>query len=118
LTWAWEADPAIIQAKTSSFGAEILISKWILTVLSPQNKKRFDISRRFLIFLHQFSTTNHPSMKNRNIVHSNQSADIYREYYRPSLNVWRFTKSILGVLFFGRSTCANSYVSTNKRILK
>jgi hypothetical protein len=57
-------------------------------------------------------------MKNRNIVHARQEVKIYREYYQPSLNLWRFTKSILGVLFFGSSTVANSYSSTKKRILK
>jgi hypothetical protein len=57
-------------------------------------------------------------MKNRNIVHAHQEVEIYREYYRPSLNVWRFTKSILGLLIFGSSTVANSYTTTKKRILK
>jgi hypothetical protein len=57
-------------------------------------------------------------MKNRNIVHSHEEAEIYREYYKPSFNVWRFTKSILGVLIFGSSTVPNSYSTTKKRIPK
>ena len=57
-------------------------------------------------------------MKNRNIVHAHQEVEIYRAYYRPSLNMWRFTKSILGLLIFGSSTVANSYTTTKKRILK
>jgi hypothetical protein len=32
--------------------------------------------------------------------------------------MWRFTKSILGVLIFGRSTCAHTYVHGKKRVLK
>lgn len=57
-------------------------------------------------------------MKNRNIVHSHQEAEIYREYYKPSLNVWRFTKSILGVLIFGSSTVPNSHANSRKRIAR
>jgi hypothetical protein len=55
-------------------------------------------------------------MKNRDIVHAHQEVEIYKEYYRPSLNVWRFTKSILGVLLFGRSTCARSHVPKKRMI--
>lgn len=54
-------------------------------------------------------------MKNRDIVHARQEVKIYREYYQPSLNLWRFTKSIIGVLFFGSSTVAN-HSATKKRI--
>ena len=54
-------------------------------------------------------------MKNKNIVHARQEVKIYKEYYQPSLNLWRFTKSIIGVLFFGSSTVA-SYSPTKKRI--
>ncbi len=57
-------------------------------------------------------------MKNRNIVHAHQEAEIYRDHYRPSFNMWRFTRSILGVLIFGSTTVANSYSTTKKRILK
>jgi hypothetical protein len=57
-------------------------------------------------------------MKNRNIVHAHQEVEIYKEYYRPSFNLWRFTKSILGALLFGSSTVAHSHVPANKRVLK
>jgi hypothetical protein len=57
-------------------------------------------------------------MKNRNIVHAHQEVEIYRNYYKPSFNMWRFTRSILGVLIFGSTTVASSYSSTKKRILK
>jgi hypothetical protein len=57
-------------------------------------------------------------LKNRNIAHAQQEVKIYREHYQPSFNIWRFTKSILGVLLFGRSTVATSYVPINKRIMK
>ncbi|HEU4469511.1 MAG TPA: hypothetical protein VFR58_00385 [Flavisolibacter sp.] len=57
-------------------------------------------------------------MKNRNIVHARQEVVIYREYYKPSFNLLRFMKSILGVLFFGSSTVASSYATTKKRVLR
>jgi hypothetical protein len=56
-------------------------------------------------------------MKNKNIVHARQEVRIYSAYYKPSLNPWRFIKSILGLLFFGSCTVPNSYSST-KRIPK
>ena len=57
-------------------------------------------------------------MKNRNIVHAHEEVEIYRAYYRPSINLWRFTKSILAVLVFGSSTVARSYVPGKKRELR
>ena len=76
------------------------------------------MSIKFANFLHDFSTTlNHPLMKNRTIVHAHQEVEIYRKYYKPSFNVLRFTKSILSVLFFGTSTCAN-YVTAKKRTIR
>ena len=57
-------------------------------------------------------------MKNRRIVHAHQEVEIYKDYYRPSFNLWRFTKSILGVIIFGSSTVANGYVPAKKRIIK
>ena len=53
-------------------------------------------------------------MKNRNIVHARQEVKIYKQYYEPSFNMWRFTKSILDVLLFGRSTVARSFVPKKK----
>ncbi|MFL5807956.1 MAG: hypothetical protein ACJ749_00465 [Flavisolibacter sp.] len=57
-------------------------------------------------------------MKNRNIVHARQEVKIYKDYYKPSFNLWRFAKSILGLLLFGSSTVANSYATTKKRNLR
>lgn len=53
-------------------------------------------------------------MKDKNIIHARQKAEIYKDYYRPSFNLWRFAKSILGVLFFGSGNAANSYNPKNR----
>lgn len=55
-------------------------------------------------------------MKNRDIAHAHEEVEMLKAHYRPSLNMWRFTKSILGVLIFGRSTVARSYVRNHKNI--
>ena len=57
-------------------------------------------------------------MKNRNILHSQQQAEIYRRHYEPSLNLLRTMRSILAMLLFGTSTVANSYTTTKKRNLR
>ncbi|MBD0331734.1 MAG: hypothetical protein ICV66_03690 [Chitinophagaceae bacterium] len=57
-------------------------------------------------------------MKNRKIVHARQQVEIYKSHYRPSANPGRFLKSILGVLIFGSSSVAHSYVPMKKRALK
>jgi hypothetical protein len=57
-------------------------------------------------------------MKNRNIEHGRQEVKMYESYYKPSLNVIRFAKSIFGVLFFGRSTVVTSYAPTKKKVFK
>lgn len=57
-------------------------------------------------------------MKNRSIEHGRQEVKIYEAYYKPSFNIGRFVKSVLGVLIFGQSTVAQSYVPTKKRIVK
>lgn len=57
-------------------------------------------------------------MKNKDIVHARQEVKIYRAYYQPSLNPWRFTKSIIGVLFFGSATGGNNYSTTRKKLHK
>lgn len=57
-------------------------------------------------------------MKNRNIVHARQAVKIYQAHYQPSFNLWRFTKSILGILFFGTSTVPSNNSPINKRIIK
>ena len=47
-------------------------------------------------------------MKNRSIVHSHEEAKIYRNYYKPSLNLLRLVKSILCVIISGSSPAAGS----------
>lgn len=53
-------------------------------------------------------------MKNKNIIHARQKAEIYKAYYRPSINPLRFLKSVLGVLIFGSGTAANSFDSRKR----
>jgi hypothetical protein len=55
-------------------------------------------------------------MKDKKLVHAHEEAVIYREYYKPSMNLWRFVKSILGVLIFGNHNVARSYIPTRKGI--
>ena len=56
-------------------------------------------------------------MKNRNIEYQKQAAKIYSQSYKPSYNVLRFMKSILGALFYGSST-VHTFVPAKKRIIK
>lgn len=46
-------------------------------------------------------------MKNKNIAYSHEQAKIYHNYYKPSLNVFRFMKSILAVFISGSSPAAH-----------
>ena len=57
-------------------------------------------------------------MKNRKIVHAREQAEIYKEYYKPSFNLFRFAKSICGVLFFGSTSVAQNYVPIKKRSIR
>jgi len=59
-------------------------------------------------------------MKNRNIVHAHQEAEIYKAYYRPSVNPLRFLKSIACVLIHGSAATATarSYVPLRKKLTK
>ena len=57
-------------------------------------------------------------MKNKRIKHARQETKIYESYYRPSFNLWRFLKSILGVVIFGRSTVASTYTPNGKRAFR
>jgi hypothetical protein len=58
-------------------------------------------------------------MKNRNLVYARQEVKMYRDHYRPSFNVLRIMKSILGVLIFGHSTTvAHDYLPVRKRIMR
>ncbi|MCR6720194.1 MAG: hypothetical protein NVV59_07780 [Chitinophagaceae bacterium] len=42
-------------------------------------------------------------MKNKGIAHSHEAARIYKSYYKPSLNLVRFFKSVLLVFISGAS---------------
>lgn len=55
-------------------------------------------------------------MKNRDIEYAKQAAKIYSGSYKPSYNVWRFMKSILGVMMYGSSTV--TYIPSKKRMIK
>ena len=55
-------------------------------------------------------------MKNRDIEYAKQAARIYSDSYKPSYNLWRFMKSILGVVIHGSSTV--SYIPAKKRMIK
>ncbi|HPG10807.1 MAG TPA: hypothetical protein PLU37_04695 [Chitinophagaceae bacterium] len=48
-------------------------------------------------------------MKNKEMSHLNESAKIYRNYYKPSFNFLRLIKSILSVIFSGSSPSAGTY---------
>lgn len=61
-----------------------------------------------------FTLSNYTLMKNKNIIHARQKAEIYKAYYRPSINPLRFLKSVLGVLIFGSGTAANSFDSRKR----
>jgi hypothetical protein len=54
-------------------------------------------------------------MKNKRITHSREQVEIYKDYYRPSINLWRFAKSILGVLIMGSGSAAHHYIPVKKR---
>lgn len=54
-------------------------------------------------------------MKNKHISHCRQEVEIYKDYYKPSFNLGRFMKSVLGVLIFGSGTVARHYVPVKKR---
>jgi hypothetical protein len=54
-------------------------------------------------------------MKSKRITHSREQVEIYKDYYKPSLNLWRFAKSVLGVIIFGSSPVANHYTPLKKR---
>lgn len=55
-------------------------------------------------------------MRNRHIAHAHEQVKIYEHYYKPSFNLVRFTKSILGVLLFGQTTVAQNYMPLKKRL--
>ena len=54
-------------------------------------------------------------MKNKHIEHASREVQIYKDYYKPSINPARFVKSILGVLLFGSSSVAHHYAPLQRR---
>jgi hypothetical protein len=48
-------------------------------------------------------------MKKKTLVHSHESAKIYSKYYKPSLNIPRFLKSVLAVVLTGSAPTADVY---------
>jgi hypothetical protein len=54
-------------------------------------------------------------MKNKRIEHASEEVKIYRDYYKPSFNVFRFFRSIFGVLLFGSTSVAHSYARLERR---
>lgn len=57
-------------------------------------------------------------MKNKSIERSRREVKIYRDYYKPSFNVFRFLKSIFGVLIFGTPSVAHHYVPAERKKLR
>mgnify|MGYP003575036341 CR=1 FL=1 len=58
-------------------------------------------------------------MKNRQrFSHYREEVKIYRDHYKPSFNVFRFAKSILGVLMFGSTSVAHSYLPVDRKKMK
>jgi hypothetical protein len=76
------------------------------------------MSKKKLKFIHALSpnpkTLN--IMKNRNIEYQKQAAKIYSDAYKPSTNIFRFVRSILGALLHGSSV--HGYSPTDKRIIR
>lgn len=54
-------------------------------------------------------------MKNRNIVHARQQVSIYQDYYKPSISPLRLIRSVCGILFFGNTFTAHSYVTRKRK---
>ena len=54
-------------------------------------------------------------MKNKSIVHTHEEARIYRHYYKPSLNIFRFFRSVLSVIISGSSSAAQGYDHNRKK---
>ncbi|MGH2552087.1 MAG: hypothetical protein ACRDEB_00130 [Chitinophagaceae bacterium] len=48
-------------------------------------------------------------MKNKHLVHSHQSAKIYRHYYKSSFNILRLLRSVLSVLISGSAHVATPH---------
>ena len=64
---------------------------------------------------HSLTSSNNPEMKNKPIIHTHEEAKIYRHYYKPSLNIFRFLRSVLSVIVSGSSPAAHGYDHNRKR---
>jgi len=54
-------------------------------------------------------------MKDRGIAHSRREVEIYKAYYKPSFNLFRFFKAILGIIIFGRTSVVHHYRAGKKK---
>lgn len=54
-------------------------------------------------------------MKNKRIEHAHREVTIYKDYYKPSFNLFRFLKSVFGVLLFGSTSVAHNYAPIERR---
>lgn len=58
-------------------------------------------------------------MKNKQrLTHYCDEVRIYRDHYKPSFNLFRFAKSILGVLVYGSASVAQGYQPMERKKLK
>ncbi|MGC4035548.1 MAG: hypothetical protein QM764_06265 [Chitinophagaceae bacterium] len=55
-------------------------------------------------------------MKNRKFIHTHEEAKIYRNYYKPSLNIFRLFRSVLSVFISGSSAAAHGYDHSRKSL--
>ncbi len=54
-------------------------------------------------------------MEKNNMYFDTQKAKLYKNYYRPSFNIYRFIKSLLSVIVAGQSPLESSYYYHKKR---
>jgi hypothetical protein len=48
-------------------------------------------------------------MKNKSISFAREEARIYKNYYKPSLNIFRFFNAILGILISGSAHVSHKF---------
>lgn len=58
-------------------------------------------------------------MKNKQrLTHYREEVRIYRDHYKPSFNMFRFAKSILGVLMYGSTSVAHCNIPVERKKFK
>ncbi len=58
-------------------------------------------------------------MKNKQrLTHYREEVKIYREHYKPSFNIFRFAKCILGVIMHGSTSVAHSYLPVDRKKMR